>query len=708
MGPVPPWVEIPRQDLDACAEFRLPIGFRLSLGIGTLIVLGLFGLMAWSTVGAQGAGRFLLYALLAVVALILAHALRVVSTFADRIQTTPEALRRLRPFGRVVALPWSQIDSVRARRALRRIDVGSPALARPIRLELQLEGIDELLMRLAERSFQLVDAPVEPAGDASAPAEAQAAAPAPKTTPWWVAPGGLESFADRIDFAHVADLRILGVGTPRQPDLLVAAQLRDGNWVPVHAGMIGCVEAYQRARRLHRDWAVRSEAIPPAPIPELRPRPMAGTARWFARFAPVMGALAVVAAAGLRNPEHVTRLWRGEPDARAVERAFPLFRAHRYPEVIALAEKHFGRREPGRDNLVLLRFQAESYRKLGRADDAIRSYERAVPVVRALDNVQAEGFAPILYELAMLKDAAGDTRAAVPILEEGLRLRPASAMHRALLAAWYQDTGDGERARGLFRELLDAVPPGSEPHAVAVRRLAGGAEPAAEPATRAELTQRAAIALVPLGEIDPRIDPAGICLVLETQLWLPCVALPPQQFPNQLGFDPDRNQWRAGRVLEALHAARPAIARGFRVPAEWVFVLGVTSQDLFDGEANFLFASSSREARVAVVSSYRTLEALPRYFAPEALVGRRLSIQALSAVGTGLGFERPISQHCPLAYPGGIEAFVLQRGALCAGTLRERDALLASLGGERMHHDAVRAAAAARTAHAYLLDPASE
>jgi predicted Zn-dependent protease len=418
----------------------------------------------------------------------------------------------------------------------------------------------------------------------------------------------------------------------------------------------------------------------------------------------VLGALTVIAAAGLRNPENVTRLWRGEPDGRAIERAFPLFRAHRYPEVVALAEKHFGRREPAPDNLLLLRFQAASYHKLGRAGDAIRTYETALPVVRGLDNVQAEGFAPILYELAMLKDAGGDTRGAVPILEEGLRLRPASAMHRALLAAWYQDTGDGERARELFRELLDAVPPGSEPHAVAARRLALASPATGEPAARAELTQRAAIALVPLGELDPRIDPAGICLVLEAQLWLPCVALPPQQFPDELGFDPERNQWRAGQVLAALHAARPAIARGFRVPAEWVFVLGVTSLDLFDGDANFLFASSSREARVAVVSSYRTLEELPRYFAPEALAGRRLSIQALSAVGTGLGFERPVSQHCPLAYPNGIEAFVLQRGALCDGTVRERDALLATLGGERMHHDAVRAAAVAQTTHAYLIE----
>ena len=701
MRPVPPWIEIPRADLEPHAEFRLPVGFRVSFGIGTLLLIGMLGVMAWNTVGSQGAVRALLYALLAVMALLVAYSARVVATSADRIQTTPEELRRVRPFGRIVAVPWSQIDSLRARGVLKRIDVGSPVLKRPIRLELQLAGIDELLMRLAERSFQLVDARTGPGPQADG---AQPAAPPPKTTPWWVAPDGLESFADRIDFAHVSDLRILCIGAPKQFDLLVAAQLRDGNWIPVHTGLTGCVEAYQRARRAHRDWAARSEPAPPAPIPELRPRSVAGTARWFAGLAPVLGVLTVVAAAGLRNPENVTRLWRGEPDARAVERAFTLFRAHRYPDVIAVAEKHFGRRDPSPDNLLLLRFQAESYRKLDRTGDAIRAYETALPVVRSLDDVKAEGFAPILYELAMLRDATGDTQGAVPILEEGLRLRPASAMHRALLAAWYQDTGDGERARDLFRELLDAAPPGSEPHVVAARRLALASQAASEPATRAELTQRAAIALVPLGELDRRIDPVGICLVLETQLWLPCIALPPQQFPDELGFDPERNQWRAGSVLAALGAARPAIARGFRVPEEWVFVLGVTSQDLFDGDANFLFGASNADARVAVVSSWRTLEALPRYFAPEALAGRRLAIQALSAVGTGLGFERPMSQHCPLAYPNGIEAFVLQRGELCADTLRQRDALLARLGGERMHHDAVRAAAAARTAHAYLIE----
>ena len=80
-----------------------------------------------------------------------------------------------------------------------------------------------------------------------------------------------------------------------------------------------------------------------------------------------------------------------------------------------------------------------------------------------------------------------------------------------------------------------------------------------EPPPRAELTQRAVIALVPLGDLDPRIDPAGICLVLESQLWIPCAVLPPQQFPDEIALDPERNQWRAGKVLAALHAARPAI-----------------------------------------------------------------------------------------------------------------------------------------------------
>ena len=711
MGVVPPWVEIPRADLDAHAEFRLPVGFRVSFGISTFLLLGMFaGIAAVELAAPEMAVPGLLYALLAFLGLALAYSLRVVSTFADRIQTTPDELRRVRPFGRVTAIPWSRIEAVRARRLLKRIDVASSVLSRPIQLELQLERIDELLMRLAERSFQLQEARPVLAGDFDASGQPKAPASPPKTTPWSVAAEGLESFADRISFLHVADLRILCVGTPSHPELAVAAQLRDGSWLPIHAGVAGCVESYQRARRAHRDWVARSDAEAPVPIPELRPRTVAGAGRWLARLAPVMGFLVVVGVAALRNPENVTRLWRGEPDPRATERAFHLFRAHRYPEVIALAEKHFARRAPGPDNLVLLRFQAVSYRKLDRTADAIRTYETALPVVRGLDDVKAEGHAPLLYELAMLTDAAGDTRAAAAILEEGLRLRPASAMHRALLAAWYQDLGDGERARDLFRELLDAVPEGSEPHAVAVRRLAraAGRDPGAEgDAARApaELTRQAAIALVPFEGLDPRLDPTAICLVLEEQLRIPCAALPPQRVPGDLLLDPERNQWRAGRVLAALHEVLPKVAHGFSVPEENVFALALTSHDLFEGDANFVFASADHAHRVAVVSSYRLLEELPRYWDTAALAGRRVSIQALSAVGHALGFTRPTSQHCPLAYPNGLEAFVLQRGALCSGTARERDAFLARLGGERIHHDVVRAAASSRTAHAYLLEP---
>lgn len=277
-------------------------------------------------------------------------------------------------------------------------------------------------------------------------------------------------------------------------------------------------------------------------------------------------------------------------------------------------------------------------------------------------------------------------------------------MQRALLAAWIQELGDEARAERLFREVLDSAPRASEPRIVAERRL-GLLPPGAPPApSRADLARDLAIAVVPFAPVDPRVDFERVCLVLEAELWIPCGVLPEQQLPEGFALDAERNQLDAVSLLKLLHAGLPKLAPGFFAPERGLFVLGVVSHDLFAPDTSFVLSSSSDERRVAVMSTWRLLEDLPAYWEPAALAGRRVSIQALSAVGTALGFARPVSEHCPLAYPESVEAFVLKGGALCAGTIEARDALLARRGGERIHHDAQRALAVERARRAFLLD----
>jgi predicted Zn-dependent protease len=697
MGRLPPWVEIPRTDLAPEGVYRLPIAFRLALGLCALFTLALFVGALWTALyDSPIESRVSMFVVAAIFGLFLACLLPIVARFWDRIETTPEELRCVRPWGEPVAVQWSRVESLRGRPMLQRIEVGSSGLRRPIRLELQLQGIEALLMFVAERTLHLVNPGVSP--------ETRT----PRGGVWLIEADGVASPANRINFADVADLRILRLAAGQRLQLAVAAQLRQGSWALLAVGVEGILDLYQRARRAHRDWLVRSGAAAPPPIAELQPQRGFGVRRWLALLIPSATAIALGVVSGvLRNPE----TWRGadHSEQALIGRSWDLFRTHRYADVVELAEKHFADHDPSPANLPMLHLQAVSFRKLERRDEAIQTYEKGVPVVRTLDSVHAEPYGIFFYELAALYDAAGDIRHAIATLEEGLKLRPGSAMHRALLAAWYQDVGDAEQAQSLFHEVLETVPEGSEPYAVSARRLASGwavnprshldLEPLA-----AELTPHMAIAVVPLNDVDSRIDIAGICLVLEAELWIPCGVVKPSRFPEALLLDSKRNQYRATRVLAALHSTEASITRAFREPEGGVFVLGVISHDLYDGDSNFVFSASRSDWGVGVISSYRLLEDLPRYWNPAALAGRRLSIQAISAVGTGLGFERPMGENCPLAYPNGVEAFVLKRGELCASEVRSRDAFLARFGDQRMHHDTVRSAAVTRARHAYLLD----
>lgn len=711
MAQLPPWIAIPRTDLEAHGEFRLPVSFRVLFGASTITLLVLFvGVVWYLPREPEVKSAIVFYALASLLAVMLAYAASVIMTFGDFVQTSPEELRYVRRGGGVTAIPWSRIESIRGRPLLMRVEVRSSGLTRPIRLELQFERIASLLMILAERTFHLRETPLALTTHFRSPTRPKAAIQSPRRTRWSIEPNGLIARGTSLPFSDIVDVRIAQLGTTIQPRLGVVAHLRKGTSIPLHLGVRRILEHYQDFRLAHRDWVAQSETAPIEPIQILRPPPTSGARRWIAMLVPFAIALAVgVGSAVLRNSDRILEHRRKSEERATVIQAVELFQAHRHAELIELAEAHFIDHKASVDNLVLLHLQALSYHQLKRSKEAIQVYETAIPVVRALDNVHAERWGRLFYEVAALYDADGDTRRAVITLEEGLRLRPVSGLHRALLAAWYQDLGNNERADSLFREVLDATPEGSEPHAVAVRRLALGSdlEPEATESNkllpRAELTRQMAIALLPINDVDHRIDLTAICLVLEAKLWIPCAVHPGLHLPEEQVLNAERNQYDAERVLKAMHAVAPQIEGGFR-GSNGIFVLGVTARDLYLGNGNFVFSASNTPARVGVLSSYRLLGDLPRYWDPEALAGRRIAIQALSTVGTGLGIDRPVSDHCPLAYPNGLEAFLRKRSRLCASTQEARDAILDRLGGERIHPDSRRIAAVEFVHRLYLLD----
>jgi len=686
-------LSIPRTDCGPEGRFQFGSGFRLPLLVAGPLMLGGAAVCAALAIDRGASNRdqaAVLGAFAIFLALVGGYLLSVLASLWDRVETSVDGLRYVSRWRGAVSVSWSMIDAIRFRPVLQRFEVHAQGRTKPIRLEIQLERIEELVMILAERTFHLRDTATRVDGDARAGRQFE------------VDEAGVSADRLRIAFEDIADVRVLRVEGAQVRSLRLAAQLRDGSWADLHRGSTGLIERYQQVRQAHVAWLERHNVA--VPEPRLRVPPPAKPAVVRLLLSLGLAVLLGVLSGLLRSPGGVARLWHGASERAMVARAVDRFRTSHYADVVALAERHFDDHEPSPENLLLLSLQAQSYEKLGRPDEAITAYERGLPVVRALGAVRAEPYAPMLYQLAILYDARGETRRALPILEEGLRIRPRSAIHRALLAVFHEDLGSRERAVELYRDVLESEPRGSEAYAVARARLtrlgvAPGERPRGAPElTRIELTGAFVVVLVPLNEVDSRLDLAATCFVLEAEINVRCRVASTLRIPEHEILDTDRGQYDAAKVL-------PRLARSPAPIGPREFRLAVTSHDLFANDSHFLFSASSGPAgRVGVLSSHRLADPLPRYWPAQALLGRRVAIEAVANVGTGLGLPRPTSPRCPLAYPDGLEAVLQKSARLCRSSRDARNELLRALGGARRRIGPERAAAIEAVYADYLLE----
>jgi predicted Zn-dependent protease len=378
-----------------------------------------------------------------------------------------------------------------------------------------------------------------------------------------------------------------------------------------------------------------------------------------------------------------------------------MFRAGRYAELVDNTRGC----EPGvvldaeRVNRVMLR--AISLRRLGRPEEAIVDFDCTVEVVRAFDNVDAAQYGELFYELAELYGEQGDIERALQIVDEGLRIRPRSPTHQILAAYWHETLGRLDEARMRYREVLPTLPPDSEGNVVVTARLGrlDRRSPAAiaSPGTQAiRLTPH--VLLVPLNDSDSRVNLRDLCVLIEHRLQLRCSVVAPLTIPDHALRTGERLQYDAERVLGVLGQAR--------LPDDHeVFVLALTSRDIFAGDAQYLFSLQDPSRRMALVSSYRLLERLPPYWDPKVLATRRLLIQVLSAIGNGLGLARPRSPQCPLAYPNSVAEFVGKSTRLCESTQTQWRQMREQIGGREARFDQQRLETLGRVLNEYLIEP---
>jgi len=85
-----------------------------------------------------------------------------------------------------------------------------------------------------------------------------------------------------------------------------------------------------------------------------------------------------------------------------VEHIAQLFYDKQFEAVVREAGPLLARHGLTPTSVSILLYEAESRLRLGARDEAIRTYERALPVISTLDNVQQRRFAWIFFRLAML------------------------------------------------------------------------------------------------------------------------------------------------------------------------------------------------------------------------------------------------------------------------------------------------------------------
>ena len=401
-------------------------------------------------------------------------------------------------------------------------------------------------------------------------------------------------------------------------------------------------------------------------------------------------ALLVAALAGSLCVRNAWAQAAAEPDASASEqlrtdtqRIARLFYGEQHEAVVRAAGPLLARYGVTPASLPIALFEAESQLRLGNRDEAARCYERTLPVIASLNNVQQRGFAFVFFRLALLARAKRQLDQAVAKTEEGLRLEPQNTWGQILLGEFFNERGDRARAVSHFKDVAAASFPTNEERAVLAikidRLTTGKVGTSVRPPDvgGARVHEGLSIGLVPLPDLPKDVVLTDVCIALEVAWRIHCEVLPPIAIPDADVFVIDRGQYDAERLVNELGRRAAANLRPGR------YLMAVAGRDLFGPKTNYVFSwqTLGGEAGIGVISAYRFAAALDEFYEKGAVLMRRVTIQAISTSGSMLGFTRPTNPECPTAFPIDFREFQQKGARLCGSDEQQRDELLRTRGG---------------------------
>jgi predicted Zn-dependent protease len=383
-----------------------------------------------------------------------------------------------------------------------------------------------------------------------------------------------------------------------------------------------------------------------------------------------------------------------------------LFADQQFDAVVRAAGPMLARHGLTPATITIVVLEAESRRRLGDRTEAIRAYERVLPVLAPLNNVEQRRFSFVFFRLAMLAQETRQLDQAVARAEAGLRLEPQNTWGQILLGEILTERGDRGRALAHFKEVAASSFATSEDRAVLamkIDRLTTGRTGASiTPPDMRQVSRHEglSIALVPLSDLMKEVKLADVCVALEAAWRIRCEVLAPLSLPEGEVFVAPRGQYNADRVLDELRRRLPGETRPGR------YLLAVAGRDLFGPKTRFVFSwqTGGGNLGVGVTSAYRFAVLLDDFYEKPAVLMRRVIIQALSTTASMLGVNRPTNPECPTAFPMDFREFQLKRPRLCASDVEQRDAILRTRGGAARPFGDARSREIDRVYRAYYLD----
>jgi len=288
-------------------------------------------------------------------------------------------------------------------------------------------------------------------------------------------------------------------------------------------------------------------------------------------------------------------------------------------------------------------------------------FENSILWLEMQDSVTQAKYVEFYYAKSIAEYRDGNYEEALGSIERALQIRPAFRSFRMFRAEILEKLGRTGEALSEYGTLADQAA------SVETRLMFNNNDFNFEDRM---YTEEFTIRLVPINNYPYPLNLSDLCILLESKFLAQCEV----DDVYNIKYAKENGQANAEQLIQFLE---------LKYADTWPdsVVVGITESDMTSGQANYLFSLvpvGRQGSGVGIVSIYRFAHSLPLTFKRDEVLNRRLGIQLVSAVGQMLGFSRPTSSQCPLAYPNSIKDFSKKSSALCEGTAMQRDSFLKS------------------------------